>query len=55
MKNKNKNKPNNEFVFASFLRGPCVENACKDIKSCNCRGCKIEDCKNCDYKCPCEI
>jgi hypothetical protein len=55
MKNKNKQKPNNELIFATFLRGPCVENACSDIEVCNCRGCKEDNCEKCDYKCPCEI
>lgn len=57
MKNKNNNQINNkqELVFATFLRGPCVENACLDIEVCNCRGCKENNCENCEYKCPCEI
>jgi len=54
MKNKNK-QIKQELVFATFLRGPCVENACSDIEMCNCRGCKENNCEKCDYKCPCEI
>lgn len=54
MKNKNK-QIKQELVFATFLRGPCVENACLDIELCNCRGCKEDNCEKCDYKCPCEI